>query len=60
LAMMSKRPTDNEIIDTLEGIIHFADGFTVYRRPGVLGTALEQWLNRAQSVIDRMRISTDD
>lgn len=44
-----------ELIQTLESVVHFSDGFDCYRTSTPLGKALDEWLHAARSAISRVR-----
>ena len=43
----------DEAMMHLDGIVHFADGFTVYHDSGPAGQALRQWINGARGLLAR-------
>ena len=42
-----------ELLECLEGIVHFTDGFGFYRTQSPAGVALEQWIEAAKDEIAR-------
>lgn len=40
-----------EMLEALEGIVHFTDGFGFYRTQSPAGKALEQWIEGARAAI---------
>tara|TARA_R110000868_G_C10802167_1_gene757169 strand:+ start:308 stop:517 length:210 start_codon:yes stop_codon:yes gene_type:complete len=42
-----------DMLAALDGIVHFADGFTFYRTASPAGKALEDWIEEARSVIEK-------
>jgi hypothetical protein len=60
---MGERPLsslEEELLETLEGIVHFADGFACYRRDGAAGRALGQWLASAEALIEKHRAAAQE
>lgn len=43
------------MLEHLEGIVHFADGFSCYHSDGPAGKALREWINGARPIIDDAR-----
>jgi hypothetical protein len=44
-----------ELLEALEGIEHFADGFHVYHRDSPAGHALREWIDAARTAIRKAR-----
>lgn len=42
----------DEIMDALEGIVHFSDAFGAHSDQGPLGKALRDWLETARKLIE--------
>jgi hypothetical protein len=42
-----------EMLEALDGILHFTDGFGFYRTQSPAGKALEGWIEAARAIIDK-------
>lgn len=45
-----------KLVECLDGIVHFTDGFGLYRTQSPAGIALEQWINEADSLLDEIGV----
>jgi hypothetical protein len=48
---MANEDINKEMLELLEGIVHFSDGFVVYSKDGPVGDELRKWIEAARSTI---------